>query len=63
LRRKGGEVLSEGMKCPGCGAEYDTYDELIDHVVEAHDSNCQMCGAELTSKEELLKHNKEIHGV
>lgn len=55
--------MSEGMNCPGCGATFDSYDRLIDHVVETHDSNCQMCGAELGSKEELLKHNKEQHGV
>jgi transcription elongation factor Elf1 len=55
--------MSEGMRCPGCGAEFNSYDTLIDHVVEAHEANCQMCGAELASKEELLKHNKEIHGV
>ena len=51
------------MKCPGCGTGFDTYDELIDHVVEIHDSNCQMCGAKIDTKEELLKHNKDIHGT
>jgi hypothetical protein len=51
------------MKCPGCGAGFDAYGELIDHVVEIHDSNCQMCGAKIDTKEELLKHNKDIHGT
>lgn len=51
------------MKCPGCGAKFDSQDELIGHVVEAHDSNCQICGAELDTKEDLLKHNKEKHGM
>ena len=60
---KGGDVVSEVMKCPGCGAGFDSYDSLIDHVVAMHDSNCQMCGAELGSKAELLQHNKEEHGV
>jgi uncharacterized C2H2 Zn-finger protein len=55
--------MSEGTRCPGCGAEFDSYDSLIDHVVDAHESNCQMCGAELGTKTELLKHNKEKHGV
>lgn len=55
--------MVEGMKCPGCGAAFESYDSLIDHVVKVHDSNCQMCGANLTSKVELLKHNKEQHGV
>jgi uncharacterized C2H2 Zn-finger protein len=59
----GGDVLGKKMKCPGCGAEFDSYDMLIDHVVKVHESNCQMCGAVLNSKEELLKHNKEVHGV
>ena len=55
--------MSEVMKCPGCGAGFDSYDSLLDHVVATHDSNCQMCGAELGSKAELLQHNKEEHGV
>jgi hypothetical protein len=59
----GGEViLPEKAKCPGCGAEFDSYDKLINHVVEAHESNCQICGANLNTKEELLQHNKEKHG-
>ncbi|XHH10572.1 MAG: C2H2-type zinc finger protein [Candidatus Bathyarchaeia archaeon] len=49
--------------CPGCGAKFDTYNQLIDHVVKAHNSTCQICGAKLNSKEELLKHNREKHGV
>jgi uncharacterized C2H2 Zn-finger protein len=56
-------VLSEITKCPGCGAKFDSQNNLIDHVVKAHDSNCQICGAELDSKEDLLKHNKEKHGM
>ena len=59
----GGDVLDKKFKCPGCGAEFDSYDKLLDHVVEVHESNCQMCGAKLNSKEELLKHNKEVHDV
>ena len=55
--------MSKKAKCPGCGEEFGSYDELIDHVVETHDSNCQMCGAELDTKEELLKHNREEHSV
>ncbi len=48
-------------KCPGCGAQFDTYDQLIDHVAKAHDTTCQVCGAKLNSKQELLEHNKEAH--
>ena len=51
------------MKCPGCSAKFDTYDELIDHVVESHESNCQICGAKIDTKEELLNHNREVHGT
>jgi hypothetical protein len=61
--QKGGEEMSEGMRCPGCGAEFASYDMLIDHVVLMHESNCQMCGAELSTKAELLSHNKEKHGI
>lgn len=55
--------MSEGARCPGCGAEFESYDVLIDHVVQAHESNCQICGAELAIKAELLNHNKEKHGM
>ena len=53
--------MSEIKKCPGCGAKFDSQEKLIDHVVDAHDSNCQICGAELGTKDELLKHNKDKH--
>jgi len=55
--------MPELTKCPSCGAQFDTYDQLIDHVVKAHNITCQVCGAKLNSKEELLKHNKEKHGI
>lgn len=55
--------MPELTKCPGCGARFASYDQLIDHVVKAHDITCQVCGAKLGSKEELLRHNKEIHGI
>ena len=54
--------MSDNLKCPGCGAEFDSKEELVDHVVEAHESNCQICGAKLNTKEELITHNKEKHG-
>ncbi|NLF87689.1 hypothetical protein GX563_02575 [Candidatus Bathyarchaeota archaeon] len=50
-------------KCPGCGKEFSSYSELIDHVVEAHEATCQVCGARLGSRHELLLHNKEKHGI
>ncbi len=52
--------MPELTECPGCGAQFDTYDQLIDHVVKAHNI---ICGAKLNSKEELLQHNKEKHGI
>jgi transcription elongation factor Elf1 len=55
--------VPEKFKCPGCGAEFESYDELIDHVVEKHEANCQICGAKTLTREELIKHNKEVHGV
>jgi len=51
------------VKCPGCGAKFDTHEELIDHVVEKHNSNCQICGAKTLTREDLLKHNREKHGI
>jgi len=56
-------ALPELTKCPGCGAQFSTYDQLIDHLVKAHNTTCQVCGAKLTNKEELLQHNKEKHGI
>jgi uncharacterized C2H2 Zn-finger protein len=38
------------VKCPGCGAEFNSKDELIDHVVERHDTTCQMCELNSTPK-------------
>ena len=55
--------MSEIVKCPGCGAKFDSQEKLIDHVVEVHESNCQICGAKIETKAELLKHNKEKHGL
>jgi uncharacterized C2H2 Zn-finger protein len=54
--------LSEKVKCPGCGAEFDSKDELTDHVVAVHESNCQICGAKFNTKKELIKHNQDKHG-
>jgi uncharacterized C2H2 Zn-finger protein len=51
------------MKCPGCGAKFDSYEKVIDHVVKVHESNCQICGAKLNTKEDLLKHNRGKHGI
>ena len=56
------EKLSETLKCPGCGAEFNSKEELTDHVVQVHDFTCQICGAKMSSKEELIAHNKEKHG-
>ena len=28
--------MSEGVKCPGCGAKFNTNEDLIDHVVAVH---------------------------
>jgi len=55
--------MTELTKCPGCGAQFATYDQLIKHVVIAHNATCQVCGAKLLSKEELLEHNKKEHGI
>lgn len=64
MEREGGTATQQQItKCPGCGAQFDTYDQLINHVVKAHDTTCQVCGAKLGSKQELLDHNKEKHGM
>jgi uncharacterized C2H2 Zn-finger protein len=63
LEDDSGMATPQLTKCPGCGAQFDTYDQLIDHVVEAHNITCQVCGAKLNSKEELLQHNKQKHNL
>lgn len=63
MQGKSGTLTPQLAKCPGCGEEFTSYDEFIDHVVMAHNATCQICGAHLTSKRELLEHNKEKHGV
>jgi hypothetical protein len=47
----------------GMRSTISTYDQLIDHLVEAHNATCQVCGTKLRNKEELLQHNKEKHGI
>jgi transcription elongation factor Elf1 len=54
---------SKLMKCRGCGAQFQTYDQLIEHVVRVHNATCQICGTQTNSKEELLRHNREVHNV
>ncbi len=56
-------LMAQLTKCPGCGAQFQTKEELIDHVVDVHSANCQICGAKTRTKEELLRHNKEVHGI
>lgn len=55
--------MSGKIKCPGCGAEFDTHEHLIDHVGEKHNFNCQICGAKTTTRLDLIKHNREKHGI
>ncbi|HLN45151.1 MAG TPA: C2H2-type zinc finger protein [Candidatus Sulfotelmatobacter sp.] len=54
--------MPQPTKCPGCGAQFQTYDQLIDHIVAKHNITCQVCGAKVNSKEELIRHNKGKHG-
>lgn len=63
MTEKSGTVTPQLTKCPGCGEEFSTYDEFIDHVVVAHNATCQVCGEHLTSKREMLLHNKERHSL
>jgi uncharacterized C2H2 Zn-finger protein len=64
MKREEGTVTQQQVtKCPGCGAQFNTYDQLINHVVNAHDTTCQVCGAKLGSKEGLLQHTKVEHGM
>jgi hypothetical protein len=63
MEHKRGAVTLRLTKCLGCGEEFSSYDEFIDHVVVAHNVTCQVCGEGLNSKRDLLQHNRERHGI
>jgi transcription elongation factor Elf1 len=63
MEGKSGTLTPQLTKCPGCGEEFCSYNELIDHVVVAHNITCQVCGEKLNSKRDLLAHNREKHGI
>jgi hypothetical protein len=63
MTQRSGTVKPQLNKCPGCGEEFSSYNEFIDHVVVAHNITCQVCGEKLNSKRDLLAHNKAKHGM
>lgn len=63
MEGKSGTLTPQLTKCPGCGEIFSSYDELIDHVVTAHNVTCQVCGEKLNTKRDLLQHNRVKHGI
>lgn len=63
MEGKSSTLTLQLTKCMGCGEEFSSYNELVDHVITAHNVTCQVCGAHLISKRELLYHNKIKHGL
>jgi uncharacterized C2H2 Zn-finger protein len=55
-------------KCPRCGAKFDTFESLDQHLfethtngLEAHKFRCVTCDAEFKAEAEWLKHEREAH--
>jgi ribosomal protein S27E len=63
MTEKSYSVAAQLTKCPGCGEEFTSYNELISHIVASHNITCQVCGERLNSKRDLLAHNREKHGM
>lgn len=58
------------VTCATCGAEFDSQDQLDEHVREEHGAApasggfiCKACGMEFGSQEELDAHAKAEHGA
>jgi uncharacterized C2H2 Zn-finger protein len=63
------EVTTMAFRCPACGAEFETQEELDTHSRESHQAEqtggfrCPACGAEFETQEELDAHAKAAHGA
>lgn len=64
------EARPMAVRCERCGAEFDTRDQLDEHVREAHPDApkgggfiCKACGMEFDSQEELDAHATAEHGA
>jgi uncharacterized C2H2 Zn-finger protein len=51
------------LTCPACGAEFETQEQLDEHVRTEHSSSfrCPACGAEFESQEQLDEHVSAAH--
>ena len=60
---------STSFRCPACGAEFSTQEELqqhgkqhqATHQHEGHGFRCPACGAEFETQEQLEAHAKAAH--
>jgi pyruvate/2-oxoglutarate dehydrogenase complex dihydrolipoamide dehydrogenase (E3) component/uncharacterized C2H2 Zn-finger protein len=70
-RTKGGErSMAEKFRCPACGAEFDTQEQLRQHARQQHQMQqgqpaksfrCPACGAEFSTQEQLESHSRQAH--
>lgn len=57
------------FRCPACGAEFETQEELDAHTREEHQAQqasgfrCPACGAEFETQETLDAHSEAEHGA
>ena len=57
------------FRCPACGMEFETQEELDAHAKAEHQPEhkagfrCPACGAEFETQEELESHAKAEHGA
>lgn len=65
--------MAEKFRCPACGAEFDTQEQLQQHARQHHQGaqgqqgqasfRCPACGAEFTTREQLDAHAKQAHAM
>ena len=57
------------LRCPACGAEFETQEALDTHAREEHQPQpmssfrCPACGAEFETQDSLDEHTKSAHAM
>lgn len=61
-------MTAEEFRCPECGADFETPEELANHQDIAHlpgestpGFTCETCGASLATPEQLEAHKQAVH--
>ena len=55
-------MVQNQYKCDGCGATFDTKEELEEHKRVMHSQyKCESCGQSFNSKNDLEEHERAMH--